>query len=153
MRKTGGTMAAILTLEKSIAPKLLRCLYIVALVLIVIGTALGVVRGVRRMTAPMPLPPPAMVQGVQNPAPPVAGQPMGPRMGQGMGQMTGPMRRGPRGFMRPRRMREPGWMRGLPPAAAGGLIVLFALLRGIIALFVVRVLAEMGLAVLSLKRD
>ena len=44
-------------------------------------------------------------------------------------------------------------MRGMPRPVVGASLILFVLLRGLIALLVVRVLAEAGLAVLSLKRD
>jgi hypothetical protein len=147
-----------LSLDTSIAPKLLRCLYTVALVLILIGTALGIVRGVRVMTAPPPPSPPAMAAAAPGAAaptapmpPPMAGRRMGPRMGMGPGM--GPRMGMRRGFGRFHRRPGPLWMRGMPPAARGGILILFALFRGIVALLVVRVLAEMGLAVLSLKRD
>jgi hypothetical protein len=142
-----------LSLDTSIAPKLLRCLYTVALVLILIGTALGMVRGVRVMLAPPP-PPPA-VAAAPGTAAPVASPAMGqmrppimrPMMGRG-----GPMMMRRR-FERFRGMRGPGFMRGTPRPIVGAGLILFVLLRGLIALLVVRVLAEAGLAVLSLKRD
>ena len=107
------------------------------------GTAWGMVRGIRIMTTPPPFPPPAMAAA---PGAPVAGP----------GQMARPMMTPGRPMMmrrRFRRMRGPGFMRGMPRPAVGAIVILGALLRGLIALLVVRVLAEAGLAVLSLKRD
>jgi hypothetical protein len=43
-----------------------------------------------------------------------------------------------------------GLLRGMPPAVVGGLRILLALLQGLIALMVVRVLAEIGLAILAM---
>ena len=60
-------------------------------------------------------------------------------------------------MMMQRRFRRPGMMRapfgfGRNPMAAGLFAIFFALLRGAIVLMVVRVLAEIGLAVLSMPR-
>ena len=54
--------------------------------------------------------------------------------------MGGPMMRGP--FMMGMR---------LPPPALGALRILIALFRGLIALMVIRVLAEMGTAILTMN--
>ncbi len=67
----------ILTLNNSIAPRLIRCLYIVALVLITVMVVLGVFRGVRIMTRPA-MPPAAMAD---NAAPPSAAMPAPPPPG------------------------------------------------------------------------
>ena len=148
----------ILTLKTSMAPRLMRCLYLTALILIAIGTILGLVRGVNIMTRTPP-PRPAIAQN-QAPAPAApdaapaapdtAAAPQPPRPG------IGPRRPGgPRPFMN-RRLgpRPPMAPFGLArnPVGAGLWIIFGALLRGAIALMVVRILAEMGLAVLAMPR-
>ncbi len=52
----------ILNLDNALAPRLIRCLYTAALILITVMVVLGVVRGVRIMSRP-PLPPAAMANG------------------------------------------------------------------------------------------
>ena len=49
----------ILTLQNSIAARLIRCLYIVALILIAVMVVLGVIRGVSIMSFTPPPPPAA----------------------------------------------------------------------------------------------
>jgi hypothetical protein len=133
----------ILTLKESIAARLIRCLYIVALILIAVMVVLGVVRGVRIMTFTPP-PRPAAA------APPSADAAPAPAP-----QAAAPNRR----MMMDRRMRRPGMMGprapfglGRNPAVAGIFVIFFALLRGAIALMVVRILAEIGLAILAMPR-
>jgi hypothetical protein len=134
----------IFTLRSSIAPRLIRCLYIVALVLIAIMVVLGVVRGIRIMSfTPRPMP----VIG----APPPGATPSTPP------QTAMPPRPGNRMMMR--RFRRPGMMGprapfglGRNPVAAGAFTIFFALLRGAITLLVVRILAEIGLAILAMPR-
>jgi hypothetical protein len=145
----------IFALNNSLASRLIRCLYIVALILIAIMVVLGVVRGIRIMTfTPRPMPAAAGA-----PPAPDAGQPTAPRTGmmQGNGRM---MMQGPanRRMMMMRRFgprpRGPLGMGFLPrnPQFAGLIVVLMTLLRGAIMLMVVRILAEIGLAVLAMPR-
>jgi hypothetical protein len=148
---SGGNMAArdILALNTNLAPRLIRCLYIVALVLIAVMVVLGVVRGVRIMTRP-PMPPVTMTDN----AAPDAAAPQPPQPG-----MTG-QRFGDRRMMMERRFgrRDFGGRRmgmfgmGRNPMLAGIFVIFGALLRGIIILMIVRILAELGLAVLAMPR-
>ena len=135
----------ILSLKNSIAARLIRCLYIVALILIAVMVVLGVARGIRIMTFTPPPPTAAAA-----PRAPEAGQPPAPQMG--MMQRNGRM-------MMDRRFRRPGMMGlrapfgfGRNPALAGAFAIFFTLLRGAIMLMVVRILAEIGLAVLAMPR-
>jgi hypothetical protein len=158
MRDWEVSMAArdILTLNTSIAPRLIRCLYIVALILIAVMVVLGLARGVRVMTFQPPARP-AIANGQAPAAPSTTQTPPGPGA-------QGPSTMGP-GMMNPaqrqamRQMRRFGPRRpigpfgiGRNPVVGGLLIMLGALLRGAIALLVVRILAEIGLAILSLPR-
>jgi hypothetical protein len=142
--------STLLNLNGSMAPKLIRILYCIALVLIVLGTLRGVVGGVVTMTRPAPQMAAAApadqnaaptAQAPQNTQPGGMNRPdFGPRRfrrGPGFGGRRGPMMMG-------------GLLRGMPPAVVGGLRILLALLRGFIVLLVVRVLAEIGLAVLAM---
>lgn len=117
----------ILSLQTSIAPRLVRILYGVALALIVLGTIAGVTRGVLRMThAPMQR---GLMIDARNGAKPGAqaaanGAPAGPSNAQaaadappsadapaaapGDGRMMGSMGMGPRGFGMHRGMGGPG---------------------------------------------
>jgi hypothetical protein len=154
----------ILTLDKSIAPRLIRCLYIIAMVLIAVLVILGIARGVRVMTL-QPPPRPAAASA-QTPAPGAATpQPPGPgaMMNQGMmnpGTMGPGQRQAMRQMMARRfagRPRGPFAMAGLgpfprQPVVSGLFIIFFTLLRGAVVLLVVRILAEMGLAVLAMPR-
>ncbi len=136
----------LLTLDNSIAPRLIRWLYCIALVLIAVMVVLGVARGVRTMLRPpmapiaMNGPPPGMM------APSAGQQSMMPRGERRMMMMRQGMGR--------RDAMGPGGMFGMGrnPILAGGFTILFALLRGLIVLFVVRILAEVGLAVLAMPR-
>ena len=137
----------ILTLKNPMGARLMRCLYLIALILITIMVLLGLVRGVRTMMRTPPPPRPAMVQN-QAPAPDAAmpaPQPPPPGM---MGPRRGPMTMNRRFGRRPM---MPFGM-GRNPMIAGLWIILGTLLRGAIGLFVVRILAEMGLAVLAMPR-
>lgn len=127
----------IFTLKNSIAPRLIRCLYIVALIVIAVFVVLGVMRGVRIMTF-TPQPRPAMAgapaaPGVAQPAPPRNA--MAPRFNRD-GRM------GPRRYPR---------MFGNPPLD-GAFLIFWSLLRGAIAVMIVRILAEIGLTILAMPR-
>jgi len=138
----------IFALNSSLASRLIRCLYIVALILIAVMVVLGAVRGVRIMTfTPRPMPaasaPPAAQPDQQ--AAPQAAMPVRPRGRMMMQRRFGPRRpgMGPLGLGR------------LPlrnPILAGAVVIFGTLLRGAIMLMVVRILAEIGLAVLAMPR-
>jgi hypothetical protein len=136
----------IFALNNSMAARLIRCLYIVALILIAIMVILGVMRGIRIMTfTPRPMPAAAGAPPSAQPGQQVTPQP-------GMGQRFGDRR-----MMMQRRFRRPGMMRapfgfGRNPAVAGVFTIFMTLLRGAIILMVVRILAEIGLAVLAMPR-
>ena len=132
----------IFALNNSLASRLIRCLYIVALVLIAIMVLLGVARGVRIMSfTPQPM-------SAAADAPPSAQADQ-----QAAPQAAMPDRR----MMMQRRFRRPGMMRapfgfGRNPTVVGAFTIFLTLLRGAIMLMVVRILAEIGLAVLSMPR-
>jgi hypothetical protein len=138
----------ILSLDNSLAPRLIRCLYIVALVLITVMVLLGVMRGVRIMSRPA-MPPAAMADS----AAPGAAMPAPPRPGMTQRfddrRMMGGRRFGRRDFGG-RRMGMFGM--GRNPLLGGLFVILGALLRGAIVLMIVRILAEIGLAVLAMPR-
>src|ERR1700722_15308946 len=147
----------ILNLDNSLAARLIRCLYIVALILITVMVILGLVRGVRGMSRP-PFPRPAMANAAAPTAAPgtaasdaAAPLPPGPSMmGPGQRRMMMARRFGRSAFRGPRPMAPFGL--GRNPVIAGVWIILGTLLRGAIVLMVVRVLAELGLAVLAMPR-
>jgi hypothetical protein len=145
----------ILNLNTSIAPRLIRCLYIVALILITVMVILGLVRGARTMMRTPPPPRPAIAQNqaatpdagaAQTPAPPGPGM-MGPGQRGIIGQRRMMMMRrfGPRPPMMP-------FGFGRNPMLAGLWMIFGTLLHGAIGLLVVRILAEMGLAILAMPR-
>lgn len=146
--------ANILNLNTSMGAKLIRNLYCIALVLIAFMVISGIVGGVRTMMRPAPQAQIAAAAPVAQqpaiPAPPAAtpNRPnFGPgnfRRGFGRRGMGGPGMRGPM-------MRGPFMMGGMmPPPVLGALRILFALFRGLIALMVIRVLAEIGTAILAM---
>lgn len=142
--------ADLLTLRNPIAARLIRCLYMLVLILIAILVILGLVRGVRTMMRTPPPPRPAIAQ-TEAPAPGATAP--APRPAARPARRFGP-------FM-DRRFARPGFRRpgpripfglGRNPIALGILIIIATLVRGAIALMVVRILAEMGLAVLAMPR-
>ena len=147
----------ILTLDTPLGARLIRCLYALALILIAVMVILGLVRGVRTMMRTPPPPRPAISQNqAATPAPDAAQAPQPPRpgmMGPGQrGMMMGP---GQRRMMMMRRFgrRSIGPFEiGRNPVLGGLWIILGTLLHGAIGLLVVRILAEMGLAVLAMPR-
>lgn len=144
--------ASVFNLDKPIGPCLIRALYCVALVVIALGLLREVVGGVRMMSGPpapamaMAGPPSSPAMGAPaNPPPPLVG---GERRGPGFGPP--PRRyRGPP-FTRPGFMMGGPMLRGWPPAALGALRIVLALLRALVVGMVIRVLAEIGLAVLAM---
>ena len=142
----------ILNLKTSMGERAIRLLYAIALILIGLGVLMGLGRGVAIMThAPMQRP------AVTAPANPQSGATATPQPPQNRAMQNA--RPGPRGFYRDRfryRHRHFGMMgRGMvgrSPALFGLLVMIGALVKGFIALLIVRVLAEMGLAVLAMPR-
>lgn len=134
----------ILSLRTSMGERAIRWLYALALILITLGVIFGLWRGVMLASrAPMTNPPAAAA----NAAPP-ANTMTAPAPQQGA---QAPQRMGPRGFYRNREARRFFMMRR-HPMRAGIFMIIGSLLRGFIALMVVRILAEMGLAVLAMPR-
>jgi hypothetical protein len=139
----------IFTLKTSMAERSIRLLYTIALILIAIGVLMGLGRGVMILThAPMHRP--AMTASATPPSSTVA-----PQAPQTDTQSMRPdMRFGARGGFR-------GWhrfhhhrfgMMGRSPTMFGIFMIVGALIKGLIALLLVRVLAEIGLAVLAIPR-
>ncbi len=144
----------ILNLNTPIAPRLIRCLYLIALILIAVLVIFGIARGIRVMTLP-PLPRPA-INAQTSPALPNATQTQ-----PGPGAMMNPGQRQAMRQMMARRFtgraRGPFALGGLgpfprQPLVSGLFIIFFTLLRGAVVLLVVRILAEMGLAILAMPR-
>src|SRR6185312_10494003 len=144
----------ILTLRTPMADGIIRLLYTIALILIGLGTLFGIGRGVMILThAPMQrpaitsnaTPPSGTMQQQGNAAPQAQGD-------QSTRQDFRGMRRGEyRGWNRWGHHHRHWGMMGRSPMF-GLLVIVGALLRGLIALLIVRVMAEIGLAVLSLPK-
>jgi hypothetical protein len=132
----------------------IRFLYCFALVMIALILVRGVIGGVRAMAGPPPAASGAMMPGGPPPGAPAAEPGAGPRAMMPPG-MARPGMRGP-GFMRPgmrRGLLGPGpLMRRLPPPVLGVILILFALLRAAVMWAVVRVLAEIALTILDLRK-
>lgn len=151
----------ILTLNTPMAERIIRLLYTIALVLIAIGTLFGIGRGVMILTH-TPMQRPAITSSANPPGnatTPQAGTPApqadNPQQADNQQQM------GRREFRDRWRGDHRGWYGRrhygpfgmMPRSPMFGLVVIIgALLRGLIGLLIVRVLAEMGLAVLSLPK-
>jgi len=160
-RVTGSIdMAArdILNLGTPMAEGIIRLLYTIALILIGLGTLFGIGRGVIVLThAPMQRPavtssaaPPSGAMAQQDNAAPQAQPDQNARPDMRDGMRRGDFR-GWRGWHRWGHHRGPFGM--MPRSPWFGLVVIIgALLRGLIALLIVRVMAEIGLAVLSLPK-
>jgi hypothetical protein len=153
-REDAGMSAAnILNLNQPMGAKLIRILYCIALVVIALATLSGMVGGVRTMLRPPPMAQTATAAPIgQPPAPPDAANPNRPDFGPGEFRRGRPGMRGPR-MDGPMRMRRPFVIGGmvLPPPVSGALRILLALLRGLIAIMIVRVLAEIGTAILAMS--
>jgi hypothetical protein len=137
----------ILTLDTSIAPRLLRILYPLTLLMIALMLLLGVAQGMRTIASPPRNARPPMMAGTL-PATPQTGvmQPPAPvpgMMGRGMmGRRDAygrPYRRGP-GF------------RAVNPVLAGTFIIVRTMVIAAILTMVVRILAEMALTMLALPK-
>ncbi len=140
----------ILNLRSSMGARAIRLLYAIALILIALGVLMGLGRGIRIMThTPMNRP---AVTATTNPQSGATATPQPPQ-----NRAMQNARPGPRGFYRDRyRHRRFGMMgrgmAGRSPALFGVLVMIGALVKGFIALLIVRVLSEMGLAVLAMPR-
>lgn len=136
----------IVTLDTDIAPKLLRILYPLALILISLMLLVGVAQGIRTITSP---PRPPMMAGTTTPpATPQSGMlqppPMPGIMGRGM--------MGPRDTYGRRLFRRTPGLRAANPVLAGTFLIVRAMVMAAILIMVVRILAEMALAVLALPK-
>lgn len=154
----------ILTLKTPMAEGIIRLLYTIALILITIGVIMGLARGIRIMTHTPMMARPAITSTATPPAADAAAAPQAPqtdaqnarpepRFGDdGRGRFD----RGRFGMMGHRHfgMMGPGryGMMGGSPAIFGLMVMLGSLLRGLIALLLVRVLAEIGLSILGMPR-
>ena len=134
----------ILSLKTSMAERAIRWLYALALILIALGVIFGVGRGVMLASRAPMTNPPAMTANTNAPANAMTAQ-----VPQPGAQAMRPM--GPRGFYRGRGERRFFMMRR-HPMQAGMFMIIRALVRGFIALMIVRILAELGLAILAMPR-
>jgi hypothetical protein len=141
----------ILTLDKPMAPRLIRILYWIALVIILLGVLHGISRGVGIMNRPAPLQFPAASPSSST-TDTMAPDPA-PNGWRGRWQRHDGSRFGDRGFQGPGGYRHHGFMmmRHMSPPVRGGFVILFSLIRGLVLVMVVRVLAEMGSTILTLK--
>ena len=126
------------------AERAIRWLYALALILITLGVIFGVWRGVMLASRAPMTNPPAMAANTNPPANAMTAQ--APQPGA---QAMRPMgRRGlyHRGFERR------FFMMRHHPMRAGIFMIIGALVRGFIALMIVRILAELGLSILAMPR-
>ena len=151
----------ILTLNTPMAERIIRLLYTIALVLIAIGTLFGIGRGVMILThAPMQRP--AITSGA-NPS----GNAVTPQAGTAAPQADNSQQANNQQEMGRREFRDRmrgdyrGWYGrrhygpfGMMPRSPmfGWVVIIGALLRGLIGLLVLRVLAEIGLAILGMPK-
>ena len=134
----------ILSLKTSMAERAIRWLYALALILIALGVIFGVWRGAMLASRAPMTNPPAMAANTNAPANAMTAQAPQPSA-----QAMRPM--GPRGFYRGRGEHRFFMMRR-HPMQAGIFMIIRALVRGFIALMIVRILAELGLAILAMPR-
>jgi hypothetical protein len=144
----------ILTLKTPMAEGIIRLLYTIALVLIAIGTLFGIARGVMILTH-TPMQRPAITSSA-NPS----GNAVTPQPGTAAPQTDAQtprrdfrdgMRGDYRGWNRHGHHRGYGMMMGRSPMF-GLVVIIGALLRGLIGLLILRVLAEVGLAILAMPK-
>ena len=143
----------ILTLKTPMAEGIIRLLYTIALILIGLGTLFGIGRGVMILTH-TPMQRPAITSSATPPSGAMAQQQGTPAPQAQPDQNARPdfrgMRRDFRGWHRWGHHRHWGMMGRSP--MFGLVVIVGALLRGLIALLIVRVMAELGLAVLALPK-
>lgn len=150
----------ILTLKTPMAEGIIRLLYTIALILIALGVLFGIARGVMILThTPMHRPaitssatPPSGAMAQQQPTTPA---PQAQPDQNARPDFRGGMHRGDfHGWRGSHRWGHHhghwGMMHHSP--MFGLVVIIGALLRGLIALLIVRVLAEVGLAVLAMPR-
>lgn len=135
----------ILSFRTSMGERAIRWLYTLALILIALGVIFGLWRGIALTTRAPMTNPPAMAD---NANPPASNNMMMQQTQPGTQAMR-PM--GPRGFYR-RGFEHRYFMMRRHPLQAGIFIIIRSLVMGFIALMVVRILAEMGLAILAMPR-
>ena len=139
----------ILTLNTPMAERIIRLLYTIALILIAIGTLMGIARGVMILTH-TPMQRPAITSSANPSGNAVTPQNAAPQtdMQANRREFRNAMRHDYRGWHRYHRpfgmMHRSPWF--------GLVVIVGALLRGLIGLLIVRVLAEVGLAILSLPK-
>jgi hypothetical protein len=143
----------ILTLNTPMADRIIRLLYTIALILIAIGTLMGIGRGVMIMTH-TPMQRPAITAGA-NPSNTATTPQPGTAAPQADTQterrdFRDRSRGDFRGWNRYGDHRPFGMMHRSP--MFGLLVILGALLRGLIGLLILRVLAEIGLAILAMPK-
>jgi uncharacterized membrane protein YbjE (DUF340 family) len=135
----------ILSFRTSMGERAIRWLYTLALILIALGVIFGLVRGISLATRAPMTNAPAMAANTNPPANTAT-----PQTPQPNAQAVQPM--GPRGFYYRRGFERRYFMMRRHPLQAGIFIIVRSLIGGFIALMVVRILAEMGLAILAMPR-
>jgi hypothetical protein len=151
------SVSSILSLNKPMGPCLIKALYWIALVIILLGVLHGVGRGVWIMTHQMPHQPPAVAQSssTSSSTPNAMSPGSAPDARQTMWHRHFGSGYDNRGFRGPgfRHFRPGGFMMigHLPPPVRGGLSILLSLFRGLVMVMVVRILAEIGNAILAMN--
>ena len=139
----------ILNLNNSMAPKAIKWLYWIALLLIALGVVMGMIQGVGVLNRAMN-PRPAVTAAATAPgaaAPDAAAAPADANAAPGAQNRPPRERR----FFSRREFRDFN-MRRRDPVSFGALVIARTLVRGLIQLLMVRVLAELGLAVLAMGK-
>ena len=145
----------ILNLRTPMADGIIRLLYTIALILIGLGTLFGIGRGVMILTH-TPMQRPAITSSATPPSGAMAEQQQANPAPQAQSDQNARpdfrgMRRDFGGWRRFHHRGPWGMMMGRSPMF-GLVVIVGALLRGLSALLIVRVLAELGLAVLAMPR-
>ena len=130
----------ILSFQVSMGERLIRVLYAIALILIAIGVIFGLWRGAI-LIGRTPLPPPAAVSRAANP-PAATPAPQTPQQAAPYPRMRGRFNFERRRYFMMRRH----------PVRSGIFVIIRTLVSGFIALLIVRILAELGIAILSMPR-
>ncbi|MGH6828355.1 MAG: hypothetical protein ACREFW_05555 [Rhizomicrobium sp.] len=131
----------ILSFQVSMGERLIRLLYAIALILIAIGVIFGLWRGAVLISR-SPLPPPTAVSRAANP-PAATPAPQGSQPAAQNPRVRGRfIRFGHRRYFMMRRH----------PVRSGVFVIIRTLVSAFIALLIVRILAELGLAILAMPR-
>ncbi len=144
----------IFNLDKSIAPRLIRILYVLALILIALGVIFGVGRGIAIMAA-HPGPRAVAAAPAADRAAPAPNNAQTAAPAAQAGRVANrPSRFARRGFRGRRGIRGRGAyaMARRAPVLFGTLMIVRALVMGAIALMVVRILAELANAILRMPQ-